>query len=251
MRIERTNNVALVVLEAGKANAFSAAFVDGLDRLVSELEADLPGAVVMTGYGKYFSAGLDLPGLLTQDRAAMAGFMHRFVDVMLRWFTLPRPVVAAINGHAIAGGCVLALQADVRLMADNDTRIGLNEVLLGVGLPAVVIETLRCQVPAGSLLPIALEGRLLSPGQAADLGLVTCVPPDQLMPRAMETAQALAALPPLAAAHIKSSMREPVVDAVRHRLEKDTVRWLDTWFSDDAQARVRATVERLAQRASG
>src|SRR5258705_6278664 len=96
-----------------------------------------------------------------------------FSRTMLRLFELPLPVVAAVNGHAVAGGCVLALQADHRLMSDApEARIGLKEVALGIRLPAVVVETLRCQVPAAALVPVALEGRLFAPSEALGVGLI-------------------------------------------------------------------------------
>src|SRR6267378_127387 len=93
-------------------------------------------------------------------RVTMRGFIRRFDAVMLRIFELPIPLIAAVNGHAVAGGCVLALQADIRIGADREARIGLNETQLGIGLPAPVVETLRWQVPGSSLAPLALEGRL-------------------------------------------------------------------------------------------
>src|SRR5438874_13747500 len=167
MRIERNGEVALIRLENGKANAIGPSFLDRLDGLLGQL-GDARAAVI-TGQGSAFSAGLELPVLVDLDRATMRRFIHQFEAVMLRVFELPIPLVAAVNGHAIAGGCVLALQADLRLAADRDARIGLNETQLGIGLPAVVLETLRCQVPASSLAPIALEGKLFSPRDALAL----------------------------------------------------------------------------------
>jgi enoyl-CoA hydratase/carnithine racemase len=95
---------------------------------------------------------------------------------------MPIPVVAAIDGHAVAGGCVLALQTDFRIMSAG--TIGLNEVRIGVGLPAVVLETLRLQVSAPALRTIALEGRLFEPEAAREIGLVDeVVAPDRLIAR--------------------------------------------------------------------
>src|SRR5438046_8822213 len=159
MRIEQDGDVALVRMEAGKVNAIGPAFLGQLAELTERIAG--AGAAVMTGQGSAFSAGLDLPALVHLDRPAMQAFMERFGEVMLRVFELPQPLVAAVNGHAIAGGCVLALQADVRIAADRDLRMGLNETQLGLGLPTVVLETLRSQVPGPSLVAIALEGRRL------------------------------------------------------------------------------------------
>src|SRR5438477_10858113 len=117
MRIERDGQVALLRLESGKVNAINPAFVEALDGLLGQLGD--ARAVVLVGQGNTFSAGLDLPALVGLDLPVMRGFMDRFDKLMLRLFELPLPVVAAINGHAIAGGCVLALQADVRIAADR------------------------------------------------------------------------------------------------------------------------------------
>ena len=141
MRVERSGPVAILKLENGKANSISPLFLERLERLLAEIGD--ARAAVMIGQGSAFSAGLDLPALVDLDRAAMRSFILRFDAAMLRVFELPVPLVAAVNGHAVAGGCVLALQADVRIGADREARIGLDETQLGIGLPAVVLETLR------------------------------------------------------------------------------------------------------------
>lgn len=179
MRIERVNEVALLRMEAGKANAIGPTFLHALEALLDEVQASGARALVLTGYDRYFSAGLDLPSLVSLDRPALAEFIGAFGRTMLRLFALPLPLVAAINGHAVAGGCVIALQADHRIMADRDCRIGLNEAQLGLGLPSVVTETLRSQVPAWALRPIALEGRLFAPHEARGLELVNEVVPER------------------------------------------------------------------------
>src|SRR2546422_6749358 len=134
MRIERDGEVALIRLENGKANAIGPSFLDRLESLLGQL-GDARAAVI-TGQGSAFSAGLDLPTLVDLDRVRMRAFVLRFETAMMRVFELPIPLVAAVNGHAVAGGCVLALQADVRIGADREARIGLNETQLGVGLPS-------------------------------------------------------------------------------------------------------------------
>jgi enoyl-CoA hydratase len=190
MRLERQDDVAVLRMNDGRANAIGPPFLDGLDAAMDALGD--ARALVVVGVGSIFSAGLDLPRLIALDEREMQAFIARFSDVMLRLFALPLPVVAAVNGHAIAGGCVLALQADVRLCAERDgTKIGLNETALGIGLPSVVVETLRFRVPASSLVPLALEGRLVGPREAHALGLVDeLVAPDALEARAVDRARA-------------------------------------------------------------
>ena len=247
MRIERRGPVALLRLENGKANAIGPGFLDKLDGLLAGI-GDARAAVI-TGQGSAFSAGLELPPLIEMDRDAMRGFIRRFEAVMLRVFELPIPVVAAVNGHAVAGGCVLAFQADVRIAADRDARIGLNETQLGIALPAVVVETMRWQMPPTSLAAVALEGGLFSPREALRLGLLhEVVPEPELVDRAVQRAQMLAALPPAGVRMVKQSLRREPAAAARANGPAEAERWLDTWFSADAQRVLREAVARFKAR---
>ena len=246
MEIQTSSGVAILPMRAGKANAIGTAFLDRLSAQLDAVESTRASALVLTGEGTAFSAGLDLPEVAGMDRAALERFIRRFSEVMLRVFALPVPVVAAINGHAIAGGCVLAMQADVRLAAEGDYRIGLNEVAIGLGLPAVVLETLRCQVSPGSLGPVALEGRLLRPGEARELGLVEAVlPPAVLLEQARGRAAELAALPRPAFRDVKQALRGPVAAAVRRVEREDARRWVETAFTPAARERLADVVARL------
>src|SRR5215468_8739454 len=170
MNILREEEFAIVRLHAGKANAIDRLFLEKLVGLMDELEASRARAAVLIGYDTYFSAGLSLPSLLPLGRTELRSLIDLFETAMRRVFTCPLPVVAAVNGHAIAGGCVLALQCDARLIAEGPVKIGLSEVQLGIGLPSSVLESLRFQVPPSSLVPIALEGTLFTPEEAKRLG---------------------------------------------------------------------------------
>jgi Delta3-Delta2-enoyl-CoA isomerase len=249
MDLEISGPLALLSIRTGKANAIGPAFLDRLSSQLDVLERSGARALVVTGEGKAFSAGLDLPQLITLDLPGLQRFIRRFSEVMLRVFQLPIPVVAAVNGHAIAGGCVLALQADVRLGARGDLRMGLNEVQLGLGLPAVILETLRWQVPPQSLLPIALEGRLVGSEEAVQLGLLhAVVPPETLLEAARARAAAMAALPGPAFRDIKQAVRAPVLAAIRALEADDARRWTETAFSPEARARLAEVVSRLGRK---
>jgi enoyl-CoA hydratase len=246
MLIEPQGDVAVLRMRGGKANAMTAQFLSDLVRLVDELEASDAGAAVLIGEGPHFSAGLALPALIDMDRQDLREFIDIFAAAMLSVFRCQLPVIAAVNGHAVAGGCVLALQADVRLMAEGKGKIGLTEVQLGIGLPGVVIESLRLQVPPTSLFSIALEGRLFGPGEAYALRLVDDVCPGETLERlAVERATALARLPKAGFAQVKAGLRRPAVEAIQRHGDEERERWLDTWFSDDAQKKLREQVAKL------
>jgi enoyl-CoA hydratase len=246
MQIESHGDVALLRMQGGKANAMTAEFLGDLVRLVDELEASDAGAAVIIGEGPHFSAGLALPSLIDLDRASLREFIDIFAAAMLSVFRCQLPVIAAVNGHAIAGGCVLALQADVRLMAEGKGKIGLTEVQLGIGLPSVVLESLRLQLPPTSLFTIALEGRLFGPGEAYTLRLVDDVCPAATLERlAIERATALARLPRAGYAQVKAGLRRPAVEAITRHGDEERERWLDSWYSDDAQKKLREQVAKL------
>jgi enoyl-CoA hydratase len=241
------DDVAVLRLEGGKANAMTPDLLDTLERMIDGFERSPAAAAVLTGYERYFSGGLALPHIIEFDVVEMRGFIEHFSRAMLRVCACEKPIVAAINGHAIAGGCVLALQCDWRIASDDPgLRIGLNEAQLGIGLPSIVIESLRAAVPPASLGPIAIEGTLFDPAAAHASGLVhELVPAGELIARATAKAQAYAALPPAAVAQVKHALRAPVLEAVARRADAETTRWLETWFSHDAQSRLRAVVARL------
>jgi len=244
--VKLSGDVALFRLDNKKANAIDAAFLDQIERLPDQVESIGARAIVITGYDRYFSAGLALPQLVSFDREAMRGFITRFSEVMLALYACPLPVVAAVNGHAVAGGCVLSLMADVRVMVEDAGKIGLNEVQLGIGLPASVVEPLRATVPASSLRPIAMEGRLFTPPEALALGLVDELwPAAELEKRAIDRAQAMASLSPLAFAQVKRSLRAPVLEYAARVADEQTERWLDGWCSEPAQRRIGELVASL------
>jgi enoyl-CoA hydratase/carnithine racemase len=125
-------------------------------------------------------------------------------------------------------------------------KIGLNETQLGIGLPAIVIEPLRAQVPPASLVPVALEGRLFSPQEAKELGLVhEVVAEGELAARAEAKARELAAPPAVGVAQVKRALRAPILAAIARTAAAETELWLDSWFSDGARERLRAAVAGL------
>jgi enoyl-CoA hydratase len=241
------DDVAVLRIEGGKANAMTPELLDTLERMIDGFERSPAPAAVLTGYERYFSGGLALTHIIEFDVVEMRGFIEHFARAMVRVFACEKPIVAAINGHAIAGGCVLALLCDWRIAVDDPAvRIGLNETQLGIGLPSIVIEALRMAVPPASIGPIAVEGTLMSPADALGLGLVhQLAPAGDLLARATAKAKAYAALPPAGVAQVKHALRAPALDAVARTAEAETTRWLDTWFSHDAQSRLRAVVAKL------
>lgn len=240
--------VTVVTLDDGKANTLGAAMVEALARTAAGLGQGR-GPVVITGAGRFFSAGLDLGAVAAMDRPTLGGFLDRFEQMAVRWFTLERPVVAAVNGHAIAGGAILALTADFRLAARADWKIGLTEVSLGIPFPASALELTRFHVNAAQASRVFLGGELYAPEEAAVAGLVDrVVVPGELMPGALALAAQLARSPGVAFAQTKRALREPTMqryEAVRARQREA---FLDGLFDPAVRAHIAATLEAMKNR---
>ncbi len=246
--MEWQDDVALVRMEAPKANAMTSEFLDELERTFETI-ATRPGArgAVLTGKGRAFSAGLALPVLIEMDRAALRAFMERFDQAMLRVLQCPVATVAAVNGFAVAGGCVLALMCDARVMASGDGRIGLTEVQIGIGLPASVVEVLRLRAPS-AMTEIAMSGALYTPDEARALGIVDqVVPAEALLDQARARAGRLGAPSAAARAQIKAAVLHPTIEEIRAGSEVERENWLDTWFSESGQALLKAQVAKLVR----
>ena len=170
------NDIFELTMRAPGKNALGEALMTGV---VAELRAANGRPVLLTGADGVFSAGLNLKEVAALDRAGMARFLGLLDDLVDALYGYPGPTVACINGHAIAGGCVVALCCDYRVAThDASVRIGLNEVPIGLEFPPKILELVRRRVPPGSIDRVVLEGALHDPRMALHLGLIDEVTSD-------------------------------------------------------------------------
>ena len=243
--LELEDHVARLSLDAGKANALDPTSLAALERGLIEAEDRHARGLVITGAGRFFSAGLNIPLLYQFDRMQMSECMRKFREVMLRVLRFPGRTVAAINGHAIAGGAILACACDLRVAARGDYRVGVSEVALGIGLPRVALEVLRRALPERTLEEVVLGGNLYSPEQAKDMGLLhDLVSGDVLQAIAHERAARFAHAPFTTLRQVKHELVAPTVERVLRGGEDQE--WLDTWFSEDARRLLAGVVARLS-----
>jgi Delta3-Delta2-enoyl-CoA isomerase len=246
LSLERRDGVAVLRLGAGKLNAISPAVLDRLHAALDTIEGDDSTAMVLTGDpSKFFSYGLDVAALLEVTREGMAAFFDGFNRLIERLFLFPKPVAAAVNGHAMAGGLLLAACADLRLGAEGEYRLGLTEVKLGLVVPAGAARVLAHRFGPPLARDLCLTGRDLDPVRAREAGILDdLVPPDQLVEAAADRAAALAALPAPGFAAGKRYLGAGVLRGDAERSGEEDRVWLDLWFSPEARQRLRALVER-------
>jgi enoyl-CoA hydratase len=242
--------VAVLTLQHGKANALDIEFCEALAAKFIELRKSDAKAVVMTGQGKIFSAGVNLIKLSEGG----AGYIRKFLPALHRLYDAvfyhPKPVVAAINGHAIAGGCVLACCADRRVMANDGGRIGVTEILVGVPFPALAFEIVRFAVPPRYLPEFTLSGATYVHKDALQRGWIDeVVEPGELMSRAMAVAQSLAALSPPAFTQTKMQIRASVTERMSLSGEATDKTVTEIWTAPETVSHIRDYVARTLKKA--
>ncbi len=251
--IERRGAVALLTLDSPPANALGSPVLADLAAAAETLRTDDSRAVVLTGAGRFFSAGLDLfevARLVTSPDAE--SFARLFDDVVTALFALEKPVVAAINGHAIAGGAVLAATADLRLIADSELKIGLTEIQVGVAFPTSALEVVRFSCGGRHLPEILYRGQTYGPAEAVTRGLADeLVPAAELPGRALALAEELAAARPLAFSSSKRALRADYLARIRAAAGGGLDPVWRTWQTQDALQAMAAFRDRTLRKKAG
>jgi enoyl-CoA hydratase len=241
---KRGDDVAVLTLNRPKANAFSPELVTELSTALSSSEK-ARAVVVASAMPGIFSAGWDLPFLVDRERKDMEIFVSDYCDLVRQIFVFGPPVVVALNGHAIAGGLIVAMAADERIAAEGKGKFGLSEIILGVSVPQCLMEPFRHGLGARVMERMAATGENLTVEKALAVGLVDrVVPADGLLEAAVERAAFLAGLSSAAYAAIKRRSRAAAI--ARFDQARDHDPFLDYWFSEDARFRIRDMVARLS-----
>ena len=231
------------------ANAFSPQLIVDLTKGVEAAPQDGARAIVLSGMPGRFSGGLDVPLLLGLDRPAIAVLWREFYALFRTLARSPIPTAAAITGHATAGGAVLPIFCDYRVVAQGDWKLGLNEVQVGLPLPPIIFVGLRRLIGAHQAERLAVGGLLISPDEAARIGFVDeVVPLDQVVNRAIEWCRGLVALPVDAMAATRRRARADLFELLSASFEQEIDQVNATWWSPEAQTTLRVLVDRLARK---
>jgi enoyl-CoA hydratase len=232
VKVEPHGDVALVRIDRPPANAMDLELLTEGREVLRELAHDDPGAVILTGREGFFSAGVDLKVAPTlepdQQREMVTGINEMFTG----WYGFPRPVVCAVNGHAIAGGLILALCGDYRIGTGNG-KLGLTELRVGIGYPAAAITVVRAELTPQAARLLGLRADLLAPEQGLELGLLDeLAEPEDLLDRAAAVARELAALPRSTYTRVKRQLRGETVERLERTIADDPL--LSGWIGDEA-----------------
>jgi enoyl-CoA hydratase len=220
---ERIDNVLVVHLDDGKANALSSEMIVAIAHALDSAEADdTIGAVVIHGRPGRFSGGFDLSVMRGGDLGAVVTLVSDGGDLVRRLYGSSVPVIAACTGHALAAGALMLLSCDLRIGADIDCKIGLNEVAIGMVLPAWAL-TIAKERLSRRHLQLAVATAVVSDGRGAvEAGFLDeAVPEADVLPRAMARAAEFAALSGRAYAGTVIALRGEVLDTMAAQITAD------------------------------
>jgi enoyl-CoA hydratase len=250
IELTHRGGIAIIKMVHGKANALDIELCDALAAQFESLRGSDAKAIVLTGQGAMFSAGVNLIRLGEGGAPYVRRFLpalHRLYDTV---FFFEKPVVAAVNGHAIAGGCVLQACADKRIAAQGSGRIGVTELLVGVPFPPLAFEVMRFATPPAFFAETILSGATHPPETALSRRMIDeLVEPSVLLDRAIAAAETLAALSPAAFAQTKQQLRQPVADAMERHGRRVAAASEEIWTAPETLDRIRDYVSRTFKKA--
>jgi len=242
LHVSRDGEIATAILSRGKVNALNEPMVEEITRSFEDLATDNEvKSIIFTGSGKFFSFGFDVPEFLNYSKSDFIRYLEKFTNFYTYLFLFPKPIVAALNGHTIAGGCMLATACDFRLMVTGKAKIALNEITFGSAVLAGSVEMLKYCVGSRNAQSILYNGTMYSAEEAFELGLVDQVSSaDALAEDARKVAQEFAKKNSSAFRCTKHLLRKSASEEMIKR-EKDAILdFVDIWYSEQTWENLKA-----------
>lgn len=250
LTITKEENYAILQLDRGTSNSLNYEMFQELIQAVKALEQDdeVKG-VVLAGKGNFFSAGLDVIELYAYDKGEIEQLFESLYEAMKTLLSFSKPLVAAVNGHAPAGGCILAICADYRIMAEGKFRIGLNEVPVGIIMPPFIFETYAYWIGKGTASKFVLEGKLCSTEEALQAGLVDeVIPQEEVLAASIEKVKMYTKFSANTWSKSKTNMRKGLLAAFNTFEPQIKADLLAQWWSTETRAILGALFARLTKK---
>ncbi|MEW6143641.1 MAG: enoyl-CoA hydratase/isomerase family protein [Thermodesulfobacteriota bacterium] len=235
------DGIATVALDRPRVNAINEQVVLELRNAFRELALDARvKAVILTGRGSFFSFGFDIPAFMDYPKESFRRFVMSFSELVQRIFVFPKPVIAALNGHAVAGGCVLAIACDRRVMAGGKAKIALNELTLGASVFTSIAEILKYTVGPRTAQLLLYMGKMNSAEEALALGLVDkVVSAEDMDSEALAAAHELAGWDAFAFGSIKRLLRKETLERIENHEKGSVSDFVDIWYSEKTREKLK------------
>lgn len=245
------DHLAIITLNRGKSNSLNREMVTELTDVLTNIENDANiGGVMITGRENFFSAGLDLIELYDYNEEEAKSFWHLFLNFTAKITAFKKPMVAAINGHSPAGGCVIALACDARVMAEGKYIIGLNEVPVGIIVPKSIFELYSFWLGKANASRSLLEGKLFNPEEALEIGLVDeLVKPESILTTAERKVRKYMAFERTTWSQSKVNIRRDLIAITSADQSADLEVMLKQWWAPSTRAILKTIIDSLQKRA--
>ncbi len=232
IKIIKNGPIATIVLNRGKVNAINVSMVKQMQECLEDLEKDREiASVILTGHDKFFSFGFDVPEFLSYSKESFNNFLTLFTNLYAYLFLYPKPVIAALNGHTMAGGCMLAIACDHRIMVPGKAKISLNELNFGSAVFSGITRILKFCAGQKNAQEILYSGNLYTAEEAINVGLIDEVCSEtNLMDEALKKAEYFSKKPLPAFTAIKHLLRKPVLEGIEERASIE--HFVDIWYSE-------------------
>jgi len=234
---DQHEGVFIITINRGKVNAINEELVSELSELLKKLENDIQcKSIIITGSGSFFSFGFDVPEILNYSREEFLRYLSTFNDLIKQIFMYPKPVVSSINGHCIAGGCIIAIATDYRIMNDERAKISINEIKFGSTLFSSAVEILKYTVGMRNAEKILLSGEMYRAVDALKKGLVDEIcSKDLLINRSLEVAREYYVKESKAFGSIKSMSRLNTLETIKRYEEHSLKEFTEIWYSEQTR----------------
>ncbi|MFH2037657.1 MAG: enoyl-CoA hydratase/isomerase family protein [Candidatus Zixiibacteriota bacterium] len=239
--LELKNNIAVLTLNRGKVNAINETVLDEFNNLLDKIEKDEAiRAVILTGSGKFFSFGFDIPELIQLTKSDFKRYLIKFTNLYTRLFLFSKPVISALNGHTIAGGCMIASATDYRVMVTGKAKFSLNEITFGASVFTGSVELMKYCTGNKNAESILLSGKMFTAEEGFEGGFINQISDEKtILTDAFKIAEVFSQKDAISYSSIKKLLREPIVASYKNYEEKSIDEFIEIWYSDSTMEQLK------------
>ena len=243
-------DIGIISIDRPPVNAINPELVSSLSQALNSFKSnDKINGVILQGRDGIFSAGLDITHLFPKDREYIDSFWKDFSTILLNMFSFPKPLYSSISGHCPAGGTVMVIMSDYRIMSKGKYVIGLNEVDVGLTVPYGIGMVFQYVMGNRNAEELLLKAKLISPDEALRVGLVDeLCPPETLLDTTLERIAVASDLYSPQQTKTKQILREQTLNIVQQNFDRDAQLILDSWFSESGQQRLENLYNKLSRK---
>ena len=250
IKVSQKGQIQIIELNRPKVNAINAELIRSIHNQLNQSEKNKSiKGIILTGSNGVFSAGLDIISLYDKDIKYMKSFWFLFSDLLLKIYSYPKIIFSALSGHSPAGGTVLSIMTDYRIMSKGSFLIGLNEVAVGLSMPIGIGRVFQSLLGERIAEKMTLTGELVNPARAQSVGLIDeIVDSNKLMNHTISIMEEWFKLPFEKQIQSKLSLRGDIIKLMKKSSKKENEMFLKAWFSDECRLTMKGIINKLSKK---